>query len=468
VSVVCRVSVVTVVLSLLSNFVVQQASAQEPSATTSTAQTKVAEEPKSLRASVAEVLLKLDATSLSERTRAERQLLDLGPDVLPLLPPPDLVSSPSAREAIKGVRHQLERRAARESAQASQVTLQGTFSLAEILREITRQTRNRVELSDAARESLKAHPDRDSLRVEYDRKPFWECVDDVCERCGWHVEFDPQRTALRLDPVQPDGPLEMAVQRSGPFRLAIHSAVLRPVVGESRRRLLRVSGRLFVEPRVRPLFLHFAANELKGAVAGTKGLTAWNPSAKYELPVSDAGRTIPLQFDFVLPDESVPPARANPRLLELHGLITVQLAAATERIVFDKTAQAPGTARRRGGVTVRLREVKFEPLADQANKLQSEIGVAVGYDAGGPAFESHRTWMFHNSVYLESERGQQFDFTEYNTSAHGDGGAVVTYRWNQLDGPATRYLFVYEAPTLILDVPLDVKLNQLEIRSELP
>ena len=25
------------------------------------------------------------------------------------------------------------------------------------------------------------------------------------------------------------------------------------------------------------------------------------------------------------------------------------------------------------------------------------------YGTSGPAFESHRTWMFHNAVYLETE-----------------------------------------------------------------
>ena len=151
-----------------------------------------------------------------------------------------------------------------------------------------------------------------------------------------------------------------------------------------------------------------------------------------------------------------------------------------ERIVFDKTSQTPGASRRRGGVTVRLREVKFEPLAaavaappspipsDSSNKppaaVRAEIGVAVSYDTGGPAFESHRTWMFHNAVYLETEAGRRIDFTEYDTNQQADGAVAVGYRWDKLAAPATQYKFVYEAPTLILDVPLDMKLDGIKIK----
>ena len=74
--------------------------------------------------------------------------------------------------------------------------------------------------------------------------------------------------------------------------------------------------------------------------------------------------------------------------------------------------------------------------------------------------------MFHNAVYLETEAGQRIDFTEYDTTQQGDGGVSVGYRWEKLTAPATRYLFVYEAPTLILDVPLEVKLDGLKVRLE--
>ena len=446
------VSILTVVLSLLVLAAPGLCTAQADAPVESLA---------TLRATTDGLLRELEAPTLADRTRAERKLLDLGPDVLPLLPAPELTPNVSVREAVRRVRVQLERRAAKESALASRITLRGETTVAELLSQFTKQTRNRVELSDKARVAEKA-----SLTVAFDDQPFWECLDDVCERLQLRAEFDAQRASLKLIPRTSVDPVELAVQRSGPFRLAIHSAEIRPVVGAADRRLLRIAGRIALEPRLRPLFLHFATGDLKGSVAEGKSLAPWNPAARYEHPVSDAGREVPVQFDYLLPQSADPDDKAAPTKINLSGRIALQLAAGTERIVFDKTSQTPGASRRRGGVTVRLREVKFEPLAADkpADQLRAEIGVAVSYDTGGPAFESHRTWMFHNAVYLETEAGRRIDFTEYDTNQQADGAVAVGYRWDKLPAPATQYRFVYEAPTLILDLPLDVKLEGIKIK----
>ena len=446
------VSILTVVLSLLVLAAPGLCTAQADAPVESLA---------TLRATTDGLLRELEAPTLADRTRAERKLLDLGPDVLPLLPAPELTPNVSVREAVRRVRVQLERRAAKESALASRITLRGETTVAELLSQFTKQTRNRVELSDKARVAEKA-----SLTVTFDDQPFWECLDDVCERLQLRAEFDAQRASLKLIPRTSVDPVELAVQRSGPFRLAIHSAEIRPVVGAADRRLLRIAGRIALEPRLRPLFLHFATGDLKGSVAEGKSLAPWNPAARYEHPVSDAGREVPVQFDYLLPQSADPDDKAAPTKINLSGRIALQLAAGTERIVFDKTSQTPGASRRRGGVTVRLRDVKFEPLAADkpADQLRAEIGVAVSYDTGGPAFESHRTWMFHNAVYLETEAGRRIDFTEYDTNQQADGAVAVGYRWDKLPAPATQYKFVYEAPTLILDLPLDVKLEGIKIK----
>lgn len=417
--------------------------------------------PATLRTTVDGLLLELEASALADRARAERKLLDLGPDVLPFLPSPELVPSVSVREAVRRVRVQLERRAAKESALASRLSLRGEMTVTQLLQEFTKQTRNRVELSDKAQIA-----EQTSLTIAFDDQPFWECLDDVCERLQLRAVFDPHRSSLKLIPRTPDDFVELAIQRSGPFRLAIHSAEIRPVVGETNRKLLRIVGRIALEPRLRPLFLHFATSEVKGSTGDGKAIAPWNPDARYEHPVSDAGRAVPVQFDYLLPQSTEANGVTFPTTISLSGRIALQLAAGTERIVFDKTSQTPGASRRRGGVTVRLREVKFEPLVGgpPADQLRVEIGVSVSYDTGGPAFESHRTWMFHNAVYLETEAGRRIDFTEYDTNQQADGAVAVSYRWGKLPAPATQYKFLYEAPTLILDLPLDVKLDGIRVK----
>lgn len=404
------------------------------------------------RTSVAALVKQLDGQTLSERAHAERELLRLGPEILTYLPPPELTSSVAVRESLKRIRIQLERQAARESAQASIVQCSGDGTVSEFLTAISTQTHNRVELSRNA-----ANLGTRVLSLKGDNRSFWEALDDICQRLNLYAVFDPQKGSLELRPRQSSDPKELAVLRNGPFRLAIHSAELRSIVGNTKSRLLRISGRLALEPRLRPLFLHFAAAGLVASGSEGQKFEPWNPAATYELPVGDAGREVPVQFDYLIPVADLSTS------VKLQGRLFMQLAAATERIVFDQTAQAAGTARRRGGVTVRLREVKFEPL--DKGQVQAEIKVTVGYDTGGPAFESHRTWMFHNSVYFEDESGKRIEFTDYDTSLQANGAVGVDYRWDHLVGPMTRYHFVYEAPLLILDLPLEVKFESIPINA---
>lgn len=404
-----------------------------------------------VRARVESLVKQLDSQKLAERAHAERSLLEMGPEVLTYFPPPELAASASVAESLKRLRVQLERRAARESALASHVRYSGEASIAAILREVTLQTRNRVQLSGDL-ERLASQ----TMQVDFQDRPFWDCIDLICDRLKARTDFDAQQGAMILRLRTPKDPVDIAIQRSGPYRLAIQSVDVRPITGNSEFRLLRITGKVALEPRLRPLFLHFAAAEVTASRSEALRLEPWNPAATYELPAADAGREMAVQFDYLLP------ANDSGKPVDLRGQLSVQLAAGTERVVFDKTAQTAGAARRRGGVTVRLRGVEFEPLAE--GHVRAEIKVTVSYDTGGPAFESHRTWMFHNAAYFENEAARRFDFTEYDTSLQSNGAVGVDYRWKQLAGPISRYQFVYEAPMLILDLPLEIKLDSIPVK----
>jgi hypothetical protein len=399
------------------------------------------------REAVEELIRSLDANTLAERRRAERQLLDLGPEVLRFLPAPELIESLSAREAIRAIRPQLESRAARESSAASVVTLQGERSLPEIVSELARQSRNRVVLAEGLSDM--------QVSVDWNLSTFWDCLDDLCARARLEWQFVKDEPAIRISPVSGNRPAILAIQRTGPFRVAVDQAEVRFVVGAGPQKILRLTGRILVEPRLRPLFLSMAARELKAKTNDDRLLPPWNPEAKYELPVGDGSREAAVQWDFRLPTDNLP------KSVTIQGQMHCQIAAATERIAFDQKSLTRGTIRRRGGVTVRLRHVNIEPADNEL--LKGNIGITVSYDTGGPAFESHRSWIFHNAVYLESKSEGRLNYTDFDTTQQEDGAVAVDYRWKGINAPASQYSFVYEAPTLILDVPIVVDIGDIAI-----
>lgn len=400
---------------------------------------------------VAELIRRLDAKTLVDRSHAERELLELGPAVLPLLPTAEAIESASARDALRRIRPKLERQAARESSAPFPITARGEPTVNEIVAQIRTQSRNQIVLSDDA-----AEQGRQTLKLEWSQSHFWACVDELCQRSSLEWQFAKDAPQLRLTRATETSPRDLAVQRIGSFRMAIQSIETRSIVGDERHKIIRVAGKLAVEPRLRPLFLSMSTENLDATANDNRPLATWNPGAKYEFPISDGGHEVPLQWDFKVPEF------AELKTLAISGRLDCQIAAATERIVFDSTSQARGVIRRRGGVAVRIREVNL-PAADN-DGVDAEIGITVSYDNGGPAFESHRSWIFHNAVYLETKDGLRTPYTDFDISQQSDGAVAVDYRWRKIPKLGEKYLFVYEAPTLIVDVPITIDMLNIRVK----
>ena len=110
-----------------------------------------------------------------------------------------------------------------------------------------------------------------------------------------------------------------------------------------------------------------------------------------------------------------------------------------------------------------LERVRRERGAHGGNELR--LATTVAYDTGGPAFESHRSWMLYNEVYLEDERGRRVPLNGgYQTTLQADGAVRIEYRFVDLPEPLPRYAFVYVAPTLIVEAPLEFAIESVPWR----
>lgn len=386
---------------------------------------------------------RLDSNRASERAAAAKELQALGPGVLPHLPPPDRLDTPAARESVIQLRNTLERQLAVQSSQPTTVILNRTADRAALAAEIVQQTGNRLQIAPAIA--------RVPRTVEWQRHPFWNAVDDLLDPFTERVAWNPQLGGFQLEP-RSAGVLPQ-VAHAGVFRVESSTGALKSVDGVSAN-VLRVSTTWQAEPRLRPLFLRIKAADWQGSL-GDHSVKPWNPAAEYELPFADATRQLTWPLDLVWPRES------DEKSWSLRGQATVHLAAVTETITFDAVALRPNVQRRRGGVAVRIRAVEFTPGVE--NRLNARIRINVNYDAGGPAFESHRTWVFYQEAYFMTRHGERIAFTDYEATQEADGAVGVEYRFQNLAGDAADYRFAYAAPTMFLDVPLEITFRDLPV-----
>ncbi len=279
-----------------------------------------------LSAEVKNLIRELDANQLSIRRNAETQLLKLGPAVLPHFPPPELISRPGVRQTLKRLRLQLERQQARLSTKASVVELTGNYTLADLIKQIERQTGNRLATDQLPRDLLNRDVD-----VSFNKRKFWSVLDDLAARFELEYQFPPGHGALELMVQNKQNTSHpVAVSYSGPFRIAVESILWR-----NKHNDVRVTLKVAAEPRLRPLFLSYAASDWNGVTADGKTLLPRDLEAQWELPLGEGGRTTKIGLDFDGADQPVAE-------MSLSGKFTMTTAAGEEQISFTNLLQANG------------------------------------------------------------------------------------------------------------------------------
>lgn len=379
----------------------------------------------------------LGAESRKDRLEAEQRLIELGPEVLDRLPPPDLVEGAGARDAVGRIRQQLELVAARESIRPRPATLQGTRTTEQWAGELATQTGNTLLVDPADRGKM--------VTLDLPSLPFWETL----HRAGWETAYDPRSNRVSLRARGADEP--PSGDLSGIFR----------VTAEARRRgeQVHVGLELWGEPRIRPLYAVIADGALT-LERGELRSVAVSPDAHREVPMMGRGPvrvTVPLTF---------PPAQ----FAQLEGTLQVKTAALPVPVEFELSERGP-VARRRGGVTVTCRKAELvappKPGEATGGRPGLNLRMTIAYDHGGPEFESHRLWLYHNEAWLETRGGDRLGVApEIAALEETDGALALDYHFSGVEEPLAKLRFVYVVPTLILDVPVSFRIPNLTIRAE--
>jgi hypothetical protein len=145
--------------------------------------------------------------------------------------------------------------------------------------------------------------------------------------------------------------------------------------------------------------------------------------------------------------------------IDFSGTLAVEMAAGPRRFVFDRLVAPEQPPQRAGSVVVRVRHVEF-PEAGKPGDARVELSVV--YDQSGPAFDSYRTWMYHNEVWLEAKDGRRLrPRPMVATRQQDDGGVAVEYNFADVTGPPANYRLIYGAPTLVTQSPVQFHLRNI-------
>jgi len=406
-----------------------------------------------LKLQVETLITQLDDNQRQVREQAESKLIGLGKPVLSLLPPPELATTASVREAIQRVKLQIEKQAAQDSLQSSRITLKGSYTL----QQISRQSGNQLDLQSLSDDLLNR-----KIQVEFEKTPFWQSIDELRQTLPLRYQINGSNDLLQFQ-LKTDSEISRSsktlhVHYDGPFRITVLDLKRRPLRGSPDKNLLAVKFHVEVEPRLRPLFLSYAASDIHCSTSQSNKLSAFTPQAKLELPLGEGGKNVNFTTTWILNHNQ------QNSLFDIQGTLQMELAAETLPITFDNLDQSEGAIRRRGNVSVELVNVEQTKLPSSQSL---NVRIALSYDYGGPAFESHRTWIYHNRAYLENSAGQKFWLNgASHTTLESAGKIGVSYQFKELPLQENRLKFTYLAPTLITAAPIKFHFENLKLPAD--
>ena len=383
---------------------------------------------------VAALITRLASASRAERVEAERELAEGELAVLQHLPDRAEISDPAVGLAVDRIRARLLERRALQDASPTMIDGEGVATLG--------------DLANASRSQIAVTKEIASNKIDLpdEQLTLWEAVDHAAAQ----LELQPivsQKIRLR-EPMTDD--LERSIAHSGAFRFVASPIRLRPISGDANKRLARLTLEVQAEPKLRPLFLSYAGDEMSLSTDGSV-LAPFSPNARVELPLGERERSVSFPLDFVAHGDPSAP-------FDLTGRVMATVAAGKERFSFP--LDGFNAKQSQAGVTVELH--RFEKTDDGGAIAE----LSVVYQGGGPAFESHRTWVYHNRADLtfkSSNFGKRMEHEPgFSTLAISSGGVKLGYRFAKLPPDAKEIVFNYEAPTKIVEVPVAFEMKGLQ------
>lgn len=403
---------------------------------------KADESARDLKSDVRRLVRQLDADEADARESAEKELAELGPEVLGLLPPITPRTSAEVKERLGRVRKLLETATAKAIVNPALITLKGKMSLIEALLAFEMQTENLV----VGYERRSA-----DVEVAFDKTPYWEALDQVLDQAQLKInEFGGAPNALVVQ-AKPEAELPRfgSGTYAGVFRLEAMRIEARRDLRNPAVDVMNLTISIGWEPRVTPIALRQQLSEIEITddrgeslvVSGAQGTR----NAAPEIGQSAIEFGIPLTL----------PSRESKKIASIKGRFTALVPGSVETFEFDDLKRARDVEQERAGVTV-----TFERLRKNVDLYEARV--AVRFDDASNALESHRGWVYRNEAYLVDGKGRKLENASYQSTRQGTNEVGVAYLFDLPGGP-DGYKFVYKTPALVLQLPVEYELKDIEL-----
>ena len=389
----------------------------------------------------------LASDDVAERDKAEAELISMGPSVLDYLEASGEDAPTDLRERVTRVRTTLEKSAADQFTEPSEVTIKGSMTVGDALEKIMAQTRNEVEVSDASQLDI-------AIKMDLEKASFWKAIEQVTTQAGLQVDRYGNRKPgqLMLAPSQPVAPDSVSATPRIPsdsakiflaqvLRVDSSANLLSP-----RQDFTTISLLVRWEPRLRPISLQIPMGKVSITDEFGDSIMLANPR---EVVYGMVQPEIPeVEFSLRLPRVD----RQIEEIKSLKATVDAVLPGRAELFRFKKVS------RLKSGHKISKAGAHVSYGGTRKNEDVYSVKVSLSFDEENNALESHQGWVFQNEVYLLDDEGKREDALSLETLQQDNERVTVNYYF--LEEPGDRTL-VYRTPSTIVKLPVELELTKI-------
>lgn len=387
-----------------------------------------------------------NSEALGDREAAVKQLIELGPAALPFVVVPKNADDPDLLIRLEQVRVTLEKLQAKQFTEARAITLNAAnMPLSKVLAELEKQ--GETKLLDY-RERFNENVGDPQLTLEFKGVPFWKALDQVFDAAKLTRYASPEEAGIAFQNL-PDGVRSSAGRASypGPFRVeATEMQVLRNLRRDGPGSIL-LNVEVAWEPRLRPIALYQDLSAVKMEDENGKPLVFDQADATQELSLNPLDTTATLNLSLTAPPRDVK------KIAVLKGKLDCLVPGKVEKFEFPNLAAKTPIVKKQGGATVSLEQIR-------KNNAVWEVRVVVRFEKASGALESHRDWALDNPcvLYTADKKPLDYDALELFRRDEDSIGVAYLFAVDDLKGCS----LTYETPVLILKMPLEYELKDIE------
>lgn len=400
-----------------------------------------------LKAEITRLVRQLNAPQSERRDAAERELLELGPAVLGILPEKLERLPAEIKTRLTRVRQTLELRRSRDAVSARKLALDGAFSLGELLQQIEEQSGNR--LIDAGA-TLGGAADSGKIELAIERQDYWPALDRILDKADLSLDHFSSRNGTVVRERYPDeaNRFGSACYR-GAFRLEAVETVATRNLREPSGNLLKLTLEVAWEPRLAPIAVKQELSDITAVDQRGEPLKMTSADASIDLPIQSKGGATLFELPFALPD---PETR---EIARLRGKLTATVPGSVEKFEFREIESADRMEQRKGGARVTLDAVRH-------NNQLWQVFLRLAFEEASGALETHRDWVYYNPCYVLDSGGNKIESAGLELTSQSEQQIGIAYLFNLPDGPEGVTL-VYTTPASIVRLPLEYELTNIPL-----